>query len=188
MAERRSVAGVEGLAAEATRKSTRRKSHPLTSDEKVKKARREAERRSEARTARLASKAFRKSARRKTHSLTAEQKAKKAVADVTCYRKPRLLIEQKSKNVRIETERRNSERSATAVVRMIDDRERHRYATRLVTSADRAIANALVLGRMPNVLPESDMGNTSAPNARASREVQSNAQQREATRVRALKR
>jgi len=50
MTERRSVAGPEGLAAEAPRKSTRRKNHSLTTDEKVKKARREAKRRSVART------------------------------------------------------------------------------------------------------------------------------------------
>ena len=34
-AERRSAAGAEGLASEATRKSTRRKSNPLTSDGKA---------------------------------------------------------------------------------------------------------------------------------------------------------
>ena len=45
MAERRSVAGVEGLAAEASRLSTRRKSHPRTVDEKTEKAREEAQRR-----------------------------------------------------------------------------------------------------------------------------------------------
>ena len=44
-AERRSAIGAEGLAAEAYRKSTRHKTHPLTTDEKVEKARSEAERR-----------------------------------------------------------------------------------------------------------------------------------------------
>ena len=39
MAERRSAAGAEGLATEASKKSTRRKSHPLTADEKAEKAR-----------------------------------------------------------------------------------------------------------------------------------------------------
>ena len=43
---RRSVAGAEGLAAEAYRLSTRRKSHPLTVEEKVERVRLEAERRS----------------------------------------------------------------------------------------------------------------------------------------------
>ncbi len=42
MAERRSVAGAEGLAAKASRKSTRRKLLPLTVDEKAEKARAEA--------------------------------------------------------------------------------------------------------------------------------------------------
>jgi hypothetical protein len=45
MAERRSVAGAEGVAAEASRKSIRRKSHPLTVEEKAEKARADAERR-----------------------------------------------------------------------------------------------------------------------------------------------
>jgi hypothetical protein len=45
MTERRSAAGAEGLAAEATRKSTRRKSHPLIVDEKAEEARADAERR-----------------------------------------------------------------------------------------------------------------------------------------------
>ena len=44
-AERRSVAGAKGLEAEAFRKSTRRKLHPLTVDEKAKKARVETGRR-----------------------------------------------------------------------------------------------------------------------------------------------
>ncbi len=44
-AERRSAAGAEGLAAEAYRKSTRRKCHPLTIEEKAEKARVDAERR-----------------------------------------------------------------------------------------------------------------------------------------------
>jgi len=46
MAERRSVAGAEGLAVEASRNSTRRNLHPLTIDEKAKKARADAKRRS----------------------------------------------------------------------------------------------------------------------------------------------
>ena len=39
MAERQCVAGVEGLAAEATRKSSRRKCHPLTYEQKSENAR-----------------------------------------------------------------------------------------------------------------------------------------------------
>ena len=72
MAERRSVAGAEGLADEAFRKSTRRKSHPLTVDERA-----DAERRSVAGAEFLAAEATRKSAHRKTNPLTVEQKAKK---------------------------------------------------------------------------------------------------------------
>jgi hypothetical protein len=45
VAERRSIAGADGLAADASRLSTRRKSHPLTTNEKVEKTRAEAERR-----------------------------------------------------------------------------------------------------------------------------------------------
>ena len=44
MAARRSAAGVEGLATEASRLSIRRKSHPLTVDEKAEKVRVETER------------------------------------------------------------------------------------------------------------------------------------------------
>jgi hypothetical protein len=62
----------------------------------------------------LPAEAIRKSARRKTNSLTAKQKAKKAVADATRYRRPKLMVEQKAQNVRIETERRNAESSQTA--------------------------------------------------------------------------
>ncbi len=78
MAERRSVAGAEGLAAEASRKSTLRKFHPLTSNEKVKKARAEAERRSAAGAELLANEAARLSAHLKTNPLTAEQKVVKS--------------------------------------------------------------------------------------------------------------
>ncbi len=59
MAERRSVAGAEGLAVEASRLFTRRKSRPLPVDEKAEKARLEAERRSTARAELLAAKAIR---------------------------------------------------------------------------------------------------------------------------------
>ncbi len=45
-AQRQSAAGVEGLATEASRLSTRRKLHPLTVDEKAEKARADAKRRS----------------------------------------------------------------------------------------------------------------------------------------------
>jgi len=97
MAERRSAAGVEGLAAEASRKSIRRKSHPSTVDEKAEKARSGAERRSAAGAEFLAADAIRKSARRKTNPLTAEQKAEKAMAYATCYRQTRLTVEHKAK-------------------------------------------------------------------------------------------
>ncbi len=43
--ERRSVEGAEGFAFEASKKSARRKTHPLTRDEKAEKSRLEAERR-----------------------------------------------------------------------------------------------------------------------------------------------
>ena len=97
MAERRSAAGAEGLAAEASRNSTRRKLHLLTIDEKVEKARAEAKRRSAAGAESLAAEATRKSARSKTNPLTVEQKAKKAVADAVRYRQSTLNIEKKAK-------------------------------------------------------------------------------------------
>jgi len=58
-----------------------------------------------------------------------------------------------------------------------------------MTIADRAFSNVLGLDRELNVVqPESDPAITSSRTARASREVQSNAQQREAARARALRR
>jgi len=127
-AERRSRAGFERLAVEASRKSTRRKTQQLTAEEKAEKARLEARRRSTARAELLAAKAIRKSAHRKTNALTVEQKAEKAVADATRYRKPRLTVEQKAENVILVTERRNAKSSQAAIVRLLD--RRHRYAIR----------------------------------------------------------
>jgi len=143
MAERRSDARAEGLAVEASRKSTRRKNHPLTTNDKVKKARFEAERRSAARTeGLLETKAIRKLARRKTNPLTNEQKVLKVVANATRYRQTSLTVEQKAENVRIETERRNAESSQAAVARAIDDHHCHRYATRSAMVADSVVSNA----------------------------------------------
>ena len=51
--ERRIVVGAEGLAVEAARKSTRRKIHPLTADEKAEKARLDAAERRSASGAKL---------------------------------------------------------------------------------------------------------------------------------------
>ena len=99
MAERRSVAGAEGLAAEASRKSTRRKLHPLTVDEKAEKVRVETERRNVAGAEFLAAEAARLSAHRKTIPLTADQKAKKAVANATRYQQTRLTVEHKTEKV-----------------------------------------------------------------------------------------
>ena len=80
-----SVAGIEGLAAKATRKSTCREIHPQTIDEKVEKARAEAERLSAASTVFFVDEIARLSARRQTNLLTVEQRAKKAVANATRY-------------------------------------------------------------------------------------------------------
>ena len=79
--ERRSVAGIEGLAAEAFRLSTRRKSHPLSFGEKAKKTRAEEERRSATRAELPTAQAARLSQYRNTDPLTVEQKAEKAVAN-----------------------------------------------------------------------------------------------------------
>ena len=65
MIERRSVARAEGLSAEASRNSTRRKLHPLTVNEKAEKARVDAKRRSVARAELLAAEAIQKSTHRK---------------------------------------------------------------------------------------------------------------------------
>ena len=185
MGERRSAAGDVGLVAEASRNSTRRKLHPLTVDEKAEKVRVETERRNAAGAEFLAVEAARKSARRKTNPLTAEQKAKNCVANDTRYRKPRLTVEQKAENVRIEIERRNAESSQAASIRLLD--KRHRYATRSATVVDSVLANALVSNNVLNVQPKSDPVISCARTARASREVQSDAQKREVARARANK-
>jgi hypothetical protein len=117
IAERRSVAGAEGLAAKASRKSNRRKLHPLTVEEKAEKARLEVGRRSVARAELTSAQAFRLSQRHKTNPSMVEQKAKKAVADVVRYRQSRLTVEQKAEKVRIETERRNAKSSQAEVGR-----------------------------------------------------------------------
>ena len=147
-AERRSVAGSEGLAVEASRLSTRRKSHPMTVEEKAEKARLKAKRRSAAGAEFLATEAARLSAHRKINPSTVEQKAKKAVADATSNRQTRLTTDKKAEKVRIETERRNAESSQVAIVRLVD--QRHCYATRSATVADSVVANALVSNKLLN--------------------------------------
>jgi len=99
--ERRRATGAEGLTAEASRNSTRRKLHPLPVDEKVEKTRAEAHRRSVAWAELLAAEATRKSARRKTNLPTNERKAKTAVADATRYRQTRLTVEQKAEKLEL---------------------------------------------------------------------------------------
>jgi len=100
MPERRSVAGAEGLAAEAFRKSTRRKSHPLIVDQKAEKVRVETERGNVAGAEFLAAEATRLSGRRKTNLSTVEHTAKTYVADAVRYRPSRLIVdEQKAKKI-----------------------------------------------------------------------------------------
>jgi hypothetical protein len=62
------------------------------------------------------------------------------------------------------------------------------YATRSPKVADSVVVNASVLNKVLNVQPESDPVISSARTARASREVQYDAQQRKAARARAIKR
>ena len=159
--ERRSATGVEVLAAEASRLSTRRKSHSLTVDEKAEKARPEAERRNVTRAEMVVAEAIRKSARRKTDPLTAEQKAEKSVADATRYRETRLTVDQKAEKVRIETERWNAESSQAAVFRLLD-------LTRSGTVADPVVVNALASNKLLNDQLESNPVISSARFARAS--------------------
>ena len=134
----------------------------------------------------LAAKAIRKSGRRKNNPLTIEQKAEKAVANATRYLKPRLTVEQKAENVRIVTEKWYAESAQVAIVRLLH--KRHRYAIRPTTVANSVVANALVSNKAFNVQPESDPFISSVRVACASREVQSDAQQGEAARARAIKR
>ena len=123
-------------------------------------------------------------ARLKINPLTAEQKAKKTAKAAVRNRQSRLTVDKKAEEVRIETERRNAGSSQAAVVRLLD--ERHRYATRLATVANSVVANASVSNnKVLNVQPKFDPVISSAHTARASREVQSDAQQREAARARA---
>ena len=122
----------------------------------------------------------------KTNPLTDEQKAEKAVANATRYRKPRLTVEQKAGNVRIETERWNAKSSQAVDVRLLD--EIHRYATRSATVADSVVANSSVSDKILNVQPKSDPVISSAHIVRASLEVLSDAQKREVARARAIKR
>ena len=86
MAERRSAAGFQEFVAEASRKSTRRKSNPLTVDEKAEKARVDLKGRNAASAEFLVDEAARLSTHRKTNPWTVEQKPEKVVANATCYR------------------------------------------------------------------------------------------------------
>jgi hypothetical protein len=101
MAERRSGVGAEGLATEASRKSNRRKLHPLRVEEKAEKARADAERGSVTGGEFIAAKSTRKSARSKINPLTAEQKAKKAVTDAIRNRQSRLIVDQKAEKLEL---------------------------------------------------------------------------------------
>ena len=101
------------------------------------------------------------------------------MANVVRNRQSRLTIDQKAEKVRINTERRNAESSRAAVVQLLD--RRHRYATRSATAANFVVANASFSNKILNVQLESNPVISFARTARASREVQSHAQQREAT-------
>ncbi len=85
-AERRCAAGVEGLAAKATRKSSRRKWHPLTYEQKYEKARVEVERRS-------------------AIKLVVEQKSEKARVEIVRRIAMKLTVEQKYEKARVDAER-----------------------------------------------------------------------------------
>ena len=102
------------------------------------------------------------------------------MANTTRYRQYRLTVEHKAENVRIETEKRNAKSSHVAAVRLLD--KRHLYVTRSATVADSVVENASVLNHVLNVQPESDPVISFARIARASREVQFDAQRREAAR------
>jgi hypothetical protein len=101
MAETRSATGVEELAVEASRNSTRRKLHPLKVEEKAEKARAEVERHSVVGAELPAAQGVRLSQRRKTNPLTVEQKAEKAVADATRYRQFRLIVKHKAEKLEL---------------------------------------------------------------------------------------
>ena len=60
-----------------------------------------------------------------------------------------LTIEQRAENVRKETKRRmNATTLQDVIVRLIDDRQRYRFATRSTTGSYRVVANTLVLDRV----------------------------------------
>ena len=99
----------------------------------------------------------------------------------------KLPVEKKTKKARVQAERLARASSQAATIRLIDNR--HSYATRSTTVADRAISNVLVLGWDLNIVQHlSDPGIISARTARSSREVQSDARQREAARARVFSR
>ena len=82
--------------------------------------------------------------------------------------------------------RRTRETSRAGAIRLID--KRLLYATRSTTVADRAISNVLVFRELNVAQLESDIVITLAHTALASREVQSDAPQRKAARIRTLRR
>ena len=141
MAERRCATGVEGLAVEATRQLSRRKCHPLTVEQKSRKARVVGERRSVIKlTAEQKSEKARVEAeRRSVIKLTADQNSEKAKVEAERRSIIKLIDEQTSKKARVEAKRWFGESSQAAAIRWID--KRHSYAPRSMTVANRAISN-----------------------------------------------
>ena len=125
--------------------------------------------------------------RRSVIKLTTEQKSEKARVETKRWNVVKLTYGISFEKARVEAKKRAVQNSQAASIRLMD--KRNSYATRSTTIADRAISNELVLGRELNIVQLG--GNPlipSAQSARASREVQSDAQQRKVSRVRALRR
>ena len=67
-----------------------------------------------------------------------------------------LFSKARATKVKIELERRNIEASQAATIRLIDDRHRHRHATRSTTVAYRIVASASFFERVLNVQQDND--------------------------------
>ena len=108
------------------------------------------------------------------------------MANADRNRQSRLIVDKKAEKVRVDTESRNAGSSQAVVVLLLD--RHHRYATRYATVADFVVVNSSISNKVLNVQLESDLVIFFPRTARASREVQSDAQQLEAARARAIKR
>ena len=79
--------------------------------------------------------------------LTADQKSENAIVEGERRCVLQFTAEQRAEKVRIETKRRNAKTSQAAIIRLIYDRHRYRYATRSSDGCTFRCCNAIIQTR-----------------------------------------